>query len=367
MAGRRWTDDEEQFLENHYMEMTDEDIAEEIGRTKAAVMNRRQVLDLDKDGWMKNNWTDEELQILKENYDKPLTEIAEKLPRRNKTAVKKKKSEMGWVTDRTWSDEEEEFLERIYGVWTAEKIADYLSKDRMSVYNKVKRENLSFFEIEEWSQNEVEFLEGNYESLTVRDLAEELDRTESSVRSKKNKLGLTYQGPWSDEDEKFLKDNFPELSDDELAEELDRSIRSVKNRRRRKFGLIRPGMLQDTIWRSWEKLCIQIARELYDDVEVKPELSNGTLPDIRIGEMLVDVKKTPHTHRVDADVRNYSGHCGRLEFWCLFGHRDFDKRDVDVVPFDELRRRVETGVGDDEKAVELMERMEMCFAGVDPF
>lgn len=141
----------------------------------------------------------------------------------------------------------------------------------------------------------------------------------------------------------------------------------MKNRRRRKLGLIRPGMLEDTIWRPWEKLCIEIAGELYDGVEEKPELENGGIPDMRCGDRFFEVKKSPFGHRVDEDVDRYRSHCSQLEFWCLYGRRSFADSDVTAVTFEDLKERIRgSGLGDSE-VERLFGLMEECRDGVNPF
>lgn len=363
---QRWSDEEIEILRDIYQEKSDEEIGERLGRTKVAVRCKRVELDLNKRDPHKA-WSEDELKYLKENSDASVEELVNALDRSYKSVVSKR-SKLGISESRIWTHEEEEFLEKMYGMWTAHEIAEYLDKTLDSVYNKVRQDELTYIEINDWSSEELEFVRRVGKAWKDQEIADYLNRPLQSVRSKKSRMDCDFgKRRWIDKEEEFLQENFPDLCDRELADELDRTVRSVKNRRRRKFGLIRPGMLEDTIWRSWEQLCIMIAQELYSGVEAKPELSNGTYPDLQIGDLVVDAKKTPHTHRVEEDVRNYRSHCGRLEFWCLFGDREFEYGDVDAVPISELKARLRmSDVGEDRKR-QLLAYMEMCVSGVDPF
>lgn len=367
MAGREWTEEEEDYLKNYYKSKSDKEIAEKLDRTKNAVMNRRQHLDLSKSGWNKENWSDEEIQILEDNPHLPLKELSGKLPNRDVAGIKNKKSRLGLTRDQKWDDEETELLERLYPVWTAQDVADYLERTKDQVYNKARRQGVTEDSPEDWREDEVEFLIRIGDVWPDSEIADYLGRSVNSIRTKKNRIDHDFkQRHWTEAEEEFVRDNFPGLSDSEMAEELGKSVRAVKNRRRRKLGLIRPGMLEDTIWRSWEKLCVRIGEALYTGVEVKPELENGCVPEMRVGEILIDAKKSPFTHRVEKDIENYQGYCAQLEFWCLFGYRDFDVDGVRCVSLDELRHRVMSSDLPEEQRHEFIEMLDDFGEGLDP-
>jgi len=126
-------------------------------------------------------------------------------------------------------------------------------------------------------------------------------------------------------------------------------------------------MLEDTIWRPWEKLCLEIAESLYEGVEEKPELENGGIPDMWCGDVILEVKKSPFSHRVDEDVETYRDYCDRLEFWCLYGRRSFDESGVEAVSFEELKDRVRGSGLDGSEVDRFLELMERCSEGVNPY
>ncbi|EMA06161.1 hypothetical protein SAMN05443574_1401 [Haloarcula vallismortis] len=370
MGGQRWTEDEIKFIKRNYENLSDSEMADELsGRTKNSVSQKRRSLDLyrrDKDErWSENRWSKEEIEHLKKNSDTSIQELAEQLNRTPKS-VRKKKSRIGATTNRKWSEPETEFIERTYGIWKASEIAEYLGKTEDQVYNKARTEDLTGESSENWTDHEEELLLRMQSVWKDKIIADYLDRTAQAIRDKKYKSDIAV-GYWSESEEQHIVENFPDKSDKELAEDLDRTVRAVKNRRRRKLGLIRPGMLEDTIWRPWEKLCLEIAEALYDNVEEKPELENGGIPDMRSGDVILEVKKSPFSHRVDEDVDTYRAHCDRLEFWCLYGRRIFPVSDVDAVGFEELKDRIRVSDIPEDEVRRLFGLMDRCRDGVNPF
>ena len=43
---RRWTQEEDEFIKNNYLQLSDQELGEHIGRTQSAVRSERQKLDL---------------------------------------------------------------------------------------------------------------------------------------------------------------------------------------------------------------------------------------------------------------------------------------------------------------------------------
>jgi DNA-directed RNA polymerase specialized sigma24 family protein len=312
-----------------------------------------------------DSWSAQEENFLKENQDKPITYLSDDLGR-SEDAVRNKKSRLGAVSDLEWQDEEIEFLERLYKIWDASEVAEYLGKTKDQIYNKAGADGLAETQKDYWTDHEIEFLGRAKDAWKDQRIADYLGRSLPSVRTKKSRSEVS-RGYWSESDEQYIVDNFPEKTDRELAEELDRSVRAVKNRRRRKLGLIRPGMLEDTIWRPWEKLCLEIAESLYEGVEEKPELENGGIPDMRRSDVILEVKKSPFSHRVDEDVETYQRFCDRLEFWCLYGRRSFDESGVEAVSFEELKDRIRGSSLDGSEVDRFLELMERCSEGVNPY
>lgn len=95
MRGPDFTKREDEFIRENYMDMTDKEIAAELGRPAGGVTNRRKnVLGLTK--YTRREWTPEEEQIVKDLYpDTPNSEIMEKLPRHTIHSLYRKAHAMG--------------------------------------------------------------------------------------------------------------------------------------------------------------------------------------------------------------------------------------------------------------------------------
>jgi len=81
--GRKWTEEEVEFLKRNYSEMTGKEIAEALGRTDQSVWGKARDLGLKSDiVGHGRRWSDEEKSFLEENYTAmTCQEIAEKLDR----------------------------------------------------------------------------------------------------------------------------------------------------------------------------------------------------------------------------------------------------------------------------------------------
>jgi len=369
---RRWSRSDENFLKENYEEMTDSELAEELNRTETAVLNKRENIGLyrrkESDRWSQNTWSGKEEQFLKDNPDIAISELATELDR-SEQAIRDKRNKLDIKKRTGWTEEETQFLRDHYHELSAAEIAEELDRSKNSVYGKARMEKLTESDAKSWTDHEEEFLKRIGPIWDDEAVAAYLDRSLPSIRSKKSKLDYVFgKGRrWTDEDEEYVENHFPQMTDRGLAEELERTIRGIKNRRRRELGLIRKGFLEDTIWQAWERVCIEVGHALYDDVVEKPELPNGTYPEMRRGDTLIEVKKSPFTHRVDADVEHYRPHCDRLEVWSLFGVRRFEADDVTTVGVEGLQDRVREADIGGEKAQELVRKLELCANGVDPY
>lgn len=137
MGGRRWTEEEEEFLRKNYRDGAISKIAAELGRSSDAVKQTAAKLKLKK----RNFWTEDELIYLEyfvyEN-DATLKEAAEFLGR-SLIAVRSKLHEMrkevggiGYM-GKQWTKQEEAFIKNSYQILTCSEIASRLSKSTIAV------------------------------------------------------------------------------------------------------------------------------------------------------------------------------------------------------------------------------------------
>jgi len=162
MAGRKWTEEELNYLRSQYGTMSAQGIADEIGRTKSSVQTKARELDL----------TDEQASGL-------------------------------------WSDEDIAFLRENYLKLGADECARQLGRSVASVHGKIRKVGggrPSIGPKVEWSDAELDFLRENYNLLSWEDLSEQLGRTEQAIQVRASMLGLQrYVDPypffeqWSEE------------------------------------------------------------------------------------------------------------------------------------------------------------------------
>ena len=154
MTGKRWTEQEVEYLKQHYGVKSAREIAETLGRPLNGLHSKAETLGLDgkRGHWSSTGkrvgaWTDEEIKFLQENYlDLGAEECANQLGR-TKAAVHGKIRQVGG--------------------------------GRPSIGPKV-----------EWSEKDLDFLRENYQALSWEELVEKLGRTEQAVQVRASMLGL---------------------------------------------------------------------------------------------------------------------------------------------------------------------------------
>jgi len=115
---RRWSDDEISLLKKQYAEKPTTELANQLGRSLAAVRCRAHMLGLKRKIEYEGRWTPEDMAVLKELYpESPIDEIAKRLGR-TVNAVENRAHQLGvkrksW-SDRLWTAEEIELLKELY-------------------------------------------------------------------------------------------------------------------------------------------------------------------------------------------------------------------------------------------------------------
>ncbi len=96
MSSRIYTDEEHAFVEEHYMDMSDVEIGEHIGRSRWSVKTHRHINGLYKYHHSEVDWTEEELDMIREKYPNTSNkEILELLPGRSLDSLYKKAHQLG--------------------------------------------------------------------------------------------------------------------------------------------------------------------------------------------------------------------------------------------------------------------------------
>jgi len=102
-------------------------------------------------------------------------------------------------------------------------------------------------------------------------------------------------------------------------------------------GLVPNDGRNNKIWQNWEKHCIDMARIIYRNIEIKnKELVNG-VPDIYVREykLFIDAKTCGYRDFKE-QIQRYCENGHKLEFWCIFKGLETKSKKVKYVYAEEL-------------------------------
>lgn len=168
MTQRKWTDEEEQYIHDHYEEMTDAEMGKVLKRTVSSVTRKRQKLGLR--NYAKRLWTSEEEQYVRDHWNEMTDEELGRALNRTASCVETRRGCLGLrhYKQNPWSPQEEQYLRDHWEEMDDGEIGQALSRSRTSV--KAKRSRLGF--AREWMRPENEsawlYLFGLYEQNAER-------------------------------------------------------------------------------------------------------------------------------------------------------------------------------------------------------
>lgn len=169
----------------------------------------------------KDSWTPDQLELLQEMWGKyKLVNICEAL-NKSRSSVTKKAIKLGiyedrLITKKSWSDEDRKFLIDNYGKLTTKQLMEKLNTTRDSILKQAQILNITK-ENRYWTEEEEEYLLEKWGVVTVKYMAKKLDRTEDAILLKAHKLGLREQ----------VIANGEYLTPQDIAELLGKSISVV--------------------------------------------------------------------------------------------------------------------------------------------
>jgi hypothetical protein len=140
-------------------------------------------------------WTEKELQKLKKEYQRKTDEeLAEELGK-SKGEVRGKRRRMGLKkpVGAEWTDDEIRKIEEEYQEKTDEELAEELGKTKGEVRGERRRMGLKKLRSnakDDWSNKEIEWLKDNYDTMSDKELSLELDKPEHKIQSKRYQLNL---------------------------------------------------------------------------------------------------------------------------------------------------------------------------------
>lgn len=199
MGGRLWTDEDIQYLTKHYKTQGSSKIAKYLGRTKLAVRDKAKKLGLKTEvKEVEGLWTAEEETFMEKYYaQNTAAVIAKKLGRSEASILGKAKKMKLKTTERQgrriWDQDEERYLAAHYNKQSIKKLAQALDRSKESVQRKAQKMGLTTpakKERRSWTKQEEAYMERMYEKQSAAETARKLKRTVVSVRKKARALGL---------------------------------------------------------------------------------------------------------------------------------------------------------------------------------
>ena len=106
-------------------------------------------------------------------------------------------------------------------------------------------------------------------------------------------------------------------------------------------GLIPNDGRNNEIWQGWEKHCIDMAKVIHKNIEIKKENIVDGIPDIYIKDkkLFIDAKTCGYKEFKE-QVKKYCKNGHELEFWCIFKGMENRSKKVKYIYADELARKM---------------------------
>jgi len=93
------------------------------------------------------------------------------------------------------------------------------------------------------------------------------------------------------------------------------------------------------VWQGWEKHCIDMARVLHKNIEIKKDNIVDGIPDIYIKDkkLFIDAKTCGYKEFKE-QVKKYCKNGHKLEFWCIFRGMENRSKKVKYIYAEELAK-----------------------------
>ena len=106
-------------------------------------------------------------------------------------------------------------------------------------------------------------------------------------------------------------------------------------------GLVPNDGRNNNIWKGWQKHCEEMARVVYENIEVKFKNEGIGIPDIYVQNqgLFIDAKTCGYRDFKE-QIRRYCSNGHRLEFWCIFKGIETANDKVKYVYAEELSKRM---------------------------
>ena len=107
-------------------------------------------------------------------------------------------------------------------------------------------------------------------------------------------------------------------------------------------GLVPNDGRNNKIWQGWEKHCIEMAKSMYNSIEIKNGGIVEGVPDIYIKDknLFIDAKTCGYKEFKE-QVKRYCKNGHTLEFWCIFKGMENRSKKVKYMYAQELAKEME--------------------------
>ena len=197
-AGLPWTETEVARLRRLYPKTSNKDLASMFGRGVLGITGKARALKLKKDytnGYRTRRsfdttaWSAEEEELLTRLFVfVPNEEIAEQLGR-TRDAVANKARKLGLQKMEFWSDEEDELLRKLYKKLSYELMSSLLGRTKSSIQIRVITLGLES-KVENCTEDEITFLKDSYPGTDYCVIAGRLGRTPAAVAAKADRMKI---------------------------------------------------------------------------------------------------------------------------------------------------------------------------------
>lgn len=182
-----WNDKEIKYLTDNYELKTCKQIASDLQKKYSSVVYVANKLRLIKQPH--KSWTVEEDNFLRNHYiDMTSAEIG-KILKRTIHSINTRRDDLGLIRNANWTTEEEMFLIKNFNQMTYAEIGKALNRTEEAV--DAKCFNMGLYKKEKpWEQWEYDYLKDNYYEMSTKEISEYLNRTPSAIQLKAQRLGM---------------------------------------------------------------------------------------------------------------------------------------------------------------------------------
>lgn len=182
-----YTDEDLNYIKENFSNQTAKQLADHLGKTYGSIKNAIRKMNLVKQPH--KPWSKKEDEYLIEHYiDMTSEELAKKF---NRTihSINARRDDLGLIRNATWSDDEVAFLIENYLSMEHSEIGKRLNRTQGAITAKCFDLGLYKKELP-WEEWEINFLKNNYHEMTKNEISEILNRSPSAIGLKASRMGI---------------------------------------------------------------------------------------------------------------------------------------------------------------------------------